>query len=293
MKNLRLPPIAIAGIGFVLCLILVAVMVFVLIKPKQDALDQQTARYNAAYPDSTPQATALANQKLAAAHVQVAAVQRQWSADEQQLMPPYNVSGSLLVAWQEQIHELAYYLGPHIERWIPSTGVVPLFTSVGLPSPVTDPNLVTPNPLSLPISGGGASGGGGGRGGGGYPGPGGPPQGGFSGPPPGGGGGGGTAGALSVGGDFRSILYHVQRWNTFNRLVLIDGLALHGNSPFMSASYNATVYIFPQGDDKPAPPLPKGPGSGGTAPPGGPGFPGGPGGPGGFPGGPGGPRPGA
>jgi hypothetical protein len=291
MKSLRLPPIAIAGIGVALCLILAVIMLFVLIRPKQDALDAQTSRYNAAAPDATPGSMAQAQQQLSAAKVQVATVQRQWTSDQQQLMPAYNVSGSLLTAWRQQVHELAFYLPQHIYDWIKSTGVTPLFGSVGLPAPVVDPNLVTANPLSLPISGGSATGGGGGRPGGFGGGPGGPPMG-FSGGSQGGGGGrlsgfspggggGGKGGSLSVAGDFRQILYHVQRWNSFDRLVLIDGLALHGNSPFMTGTYNATAFIFPQGDDKIAQPLPKGEGSAGAA--------GGAGGPGGFPGGPGGP----
>ncbi len=62
------------------------------------------------------------------------------------------------------------------------------------------------------------------------------------------------SGTLQVGGSFRNILYHVQQWNNFNRLVQIDGLALHGNSPYMQGEYSAKVIIFPQNDtalDKP------------------------------------------
>ena len=73
---------------------------------------------------------------------------------------------------------------------------------------------------------------------------------------------------ITVNGDFRRILTHFYDWQYFNRLVLVDGLALHGNSPYMQGSYTATVYIFPQNDDKPAPPPVKG-ASGGAAAPGG------------------------
>ena len=294
MKTRTLPPLAVAGIGAALCLILFVVMLFVLIRPAQDELTAQTTRYNSAYPDSTPQAQATAKNQLAAAKVQVGVVRQKWTADELRYMPPYNVSKSLLTAWQEQTRELAYYLGPHIEQWIPTTGVTPLFKTVGLASPVTDPNLVTGAPLVFAISGSsnnGASSGGMG-GGGGYPGGGGgggyPGGGSMTGYTPGGmGGGGGTTGSLSVGGDFRQLLYHVQRWNTFDRLVLIDHLGLHGNSPFMSATYDATVIEFPQGGSNPAKPLPKGPGTGGAAGGAGGGYPGmggPPGGMGGYPG---------
>lgn len=51
-------------------------------------------------------------------------------------------------------------------------------------------------------------------------------------------------------GQFRGILTHVYNWQYFNRLVLIDNLALHGNSPYMSGNYTATLFIFPQNDTK-------------------------------------------
>lgn len=51
-------------------------------------------------------------------------------------------------------------------------------------------------------------------------------------------------------GPFRSILTNVYNWQYFNRLVLIDNLALHGNSPYMQGTYTATLYLFPQNDTK-------------------------------------------
>lgn len=61
-------------------------------------------------------------------------------------------------------------------------------------------------------------------------------------------------GSVTVGGDFRRILTHFYSWRNFNRLVLVDGLSLDGNSPYMQGTYTATVFIFPQSDDKlPAP----------------------------------------
>ena len=62
-------------------------------------------------------------------------------------------------------------------------------------------------------------------------------------------------GSVNVQGDFRRILYHFLKWNDFNRLVLADGLSLHGNSPNMTATYTAEVIIFPQGDDNLAKPI--------------------------------------
>ena len=58
------------------------------------------------------------------------------------------------------------------------------------------------------------------------------------------------SGTVQVGGSFRRILKHVQDWNNFNRLVEIDGLSLHGNSPLMLGTYTAKVIIFPQNPDK-------------------------------------------
>ena len=87
-------------------------------------------------------------------------------------------------------------------------------------------------------------------------------------------------GTITVTGDFRHILTHFYEWQYFNRLVLVDGLTLSGSSPYMTATYTATLYIFPQNDDKLGPIIP-GAGGGSTPAPGG-----GAGGlPGGYPGG--------
>lgn len=102
-------------------------------------------------------------------------------------------------------------------------------------------------------------------------------------------------GTITVNGDFRHILAHFYQWQDFNRLVVADNLAFTGSSPYMTATYTATLYIFPQNDDKLGPTIPQA--GGGTAAPGagssggypGAGSPGGypgSGGPGGFRGGP-------
>jgi len=93
-------------------------------------------------------------------------------------------------------------------------------------------------------------------------------------------------GTITVSGDFRHILAHFYEWQDFNRLVIADNLAFTGSSPYMTATYTATLYIFPQNDDKLGPVIPQA--GGGTAAPGAGGVGGYPGGgsPGGFPGGP-------
>ena len=237
MKNLRIPPIAIAGIGSAIILIAVGLIFGLMIKPNQDEIAAQNSRYDQNYPDSTPTAQRAAQSGVVSAQKQVNEIKYTWSIYDQRLMPRYNVGLPRMDSWKQLIAELTYNLGPDIEKWIPRTGVLPL-TSVSISAPPASPNGVTNGPLIIPI---GTSGGGGG-GGGGYPGGGG--GGGY----PGGGGGGG-GGTITVAGDFRRILYHYQKWNDFNRLVLCDGLALHGNSPFMTATYTAEVIIFPQGDD--------------------------------------------
>ncbi len=94
-------------------------------------------------------------------------------------------------------------------------------------------------------------------------------------------------GTITVSGDFRHILQHYYDWQYFNRLVLVDNLSLTGNSPYMTATYTATLYIFPQNDTKLGPIIPQaGTGTGAGATPGGSpgGYPGSGGTPGGYPG---------
>lgn len=101
---------------------------------------------------------------------------------------------------------------------------VTLLSDVSIAPPPPNPNSVTNAPLVIPIG----------------------------------------SGNISVGGSFRSILTHVLRWNDFNRLVLINNLALQGSSPKMLGTYNASVIIFPQNEDKLGPAV-AGAGSGGTS----------------------------
>lgn len=86
-------------------------------------------------------------------------------------------------------------------------------------------------------------------------------------------------GTITVSGDFRHILAHFYEWQSFNRLVMADNLALTGSSPYMTATYTATLYIFPQNDDKLGPPVAgasEGAGAGAASPGGTPGgYPGG------------------
>lgn len=92
------------------------------------------------------------------------------------------------------------------------------------------------------------------------------------------------SGSVTVSGNFDAILKHVERWNTFDRLALVTGFTLQGNSPQLVGSYSVQIFEFTQGGDKPGPTFPSAGGAGGA----GGGFPGGGGAPpmmGGMPGG--------
>lgn len=55
-------------------------------------------------------------------------------------------------------------------------------------------------------------------------------------------------GTISVQGTFQNVLNHVARWNKFDRLVLVDGLTLSGNSPRLTGTYSLRVIIFTRGE---------------------------------------------
>ena len=159
-------------------------------------------------------------------------------------MPRYNVSLQRLVAWQQLSNELTYNLGPDIERWIPADRRHPAQHGQhrrAADQPERHHQCAPDHPHRRRRRDGrrlfrrGSPGGGGS--GGAYS------------------GGAAGRGSITVAGDFRRILYHILKWNDFNRLVLADNLQLHGNSPFMTATYSAEVIIFPQGDNKLSPPI--------------------------------------
>ena len=255
MKTNRLTPPIVAAIGIVLSLMAVGGLFYFLIKPTQDSLTEQQARYDQNYPDSTQIAQKNAQNLLNANKQKVLQTKLQWAQVEGALMPPYDVSDRPK-AWRQLTYELGHYLGPDLNRHMKSTGVT-TNTIFALPAPPASPNDITAAPLVIPL---------------------------------------GTVNVYN--GSFRQILTHFYEWQSFNRLVLVDGLTLQGNSPFMQGSYNATVYIFPQNDDQLGPINPKAGGAaagpatpggfgGGSYPGSGGGSPGGrPGGyPGGYPGG--------
>jgi hypothetical protein len=70
-------------------------------------------------------------------------------------------------------------------------------------------------------------------------------------------------GAVTVSGNFDAVLRHVERWNNFDRLVLVTGFNLQGNSPRLMGSYNIQIFEFTQGD-KPGPNFPAASGGAGA-----------------------------
>lgn len=246
-------PWIVAIVGSIASIVAAVLIIMLLIQPRQDQIKEEKARYDAAYDDSTQAATDAANKQLKEAQEYAADINKQWHIKEAALMPPFDVKNRT-TAWHQLAQELSQNLGPSLERWIDRTGVTRL-TAIAIQAPPSSPNAINGNTLQIPISGG--------------------------------------SGAMSVRGDFRSLLSHVIKWNDFNRLVLIDQLNLTGNSPYMTASYTAKVIIFPQNPTQLGGSVEKsgtatGAGAAGGFGPGG--F--GPGGPGGMPPGMGGPPPG-
>jgi hypothetical protein len=65
-----------------------------------------------------------------------------------------------------------------------------------------------------------------------------------------------------VQGTFKNILSHVERWNRFDRLVLVSGLTLSGNSPNLVGQYNLQVFEYTHGDRTKAVAIPQASGGG-------------------------------
>ncbi len=62
-------------------------------------------------------------------------------------------------------------------------------------------------------------------------------------------------GAVTVSGNFDAVLKNPERWNNFDRLVLVTGFSLQGNSPRLLGSYNIQIFEFTQGE-QPGPNFP-------------------------------------
>jgi hypothetical protein len=213
MRIPQLKPYVIAIIGVVLSGIVAFGIYYELIVPTQDKIKAATARYDAAFSDSTLTAQSKAKADRDLATKEVAQEQSEWDVQEKTKMPDWDLRDREK-AWRQQCLEFNKTLGADIYDWVPKTGVM-MLNSVSMPQPPITPNVIYTKPMVL------------------------------------------NMGGFTVIGDFRKILSHVVKWNDFNRLAMINNLALHGNSPNMRGSYNLTIFIFPKYEDKVGPLIPK------------------------------------
>lgn len=129
-------------------------------------------------------------------------------------------------------HEQSEVLGPLLINWIKRSDVK-LSSSISIPAPPVNPNSLSSDPNS-PIRL--------------------------------------DLGKVKVEGNFKRLMEHVRRWNSCNRLVMIDSPTLSGQSPNLSCEYGLTVFLFPRTPAGPEIPMAGGgAGAGGMAgvPPGG------------------------
>jgi hypothetical protein len=77
-------------------------------------------------------------------------------------------------------------------------------------------------------------------------------------------------GKVDIDGNFRALLDNLRGWNNCPRLVQIDRPSLSGTSPFLKATYEMTVYIFPRTEPGPSIKMAGGGGAAPGAAPGGP-----------------------
>ena len=250
MKTARLSPLVVAIVGVVLSLLAIGLILFLLIKPTQESIATQQARLDANAPGDSPesrQAGLDAKKKKGLKDVRDAKLQVQMTkmqwAQVEAALMPPLDVSDRNKAFRQLTFELTHYLGPDLQRHLALTKGVTSPTRFALPAPPTSPNDAMIRSGVLEI----------------------------------------PLGTVNVNGDFRHILAQFSNWQYFNRLVMVDGLSLDGNSPYMQGSYTATLYIFPQNDDRLAAPIAKAGVAGTGAAGGGGGYPGGGGG--GYPGG--------
>jgi hypothetical protein len=250
MRNLRLTPLIVSIIGTLLCIIAPVLIFFLMIKPTDDQIATQQATYDANSSSLGPIPLNNAKKGLQTAKDSLAEAQTEWDTTLRTKNPVID-QADRFVAWKQYWTEMEYTLGPLVQKfWMKdiqgphrnANGVIALGT-VSLPAPSSDPNSVTGAVLTIPLKmvpwpapATGTGGGGGSTG--------------------------GSGGDIQVLGTFQAGLNHIQSWNNFSRLVQIDDVALSGYSPFITTSYDATIYEFMRNSDKPGTAVP----SGGTTP---------------------------
>jgi hypothetical protein len=216
-------PLTISLAGVFATAIAVGLIYFLLIKNTVTDLTAQTATYTSNVQNEGPGPKKAADATVTAATQQVQDVATQWAQIQEKKNPVIDFS-NVMLAWNQYINEVNFKLSASIEQWMPSTGIKPL-TAITTPSASSDPNsAVAKNPIIIPLNSGGA---------------------------------------ISVVGTFPQILHHIAAWNNFNRIVVVDKLALEGISPWLTGTYTATVYEFPINGDKPGTAVPSTAGAGG------------------------------
>ena len=261
MKTARLSPLVVAAVGIVLSLLALGLIIFLMIKPTQESITAQQARLDLNAPGTTPderQQGLDLNKKKGLKDLKEAKAKVQLTK-----LQWAQVAATTMPLYDvsnrfKAMRQLTFEFNHYLAPDLQrqlTTTGITSTTRFALPTPPLSPNDPMIGSRVLVV----------------------------------------PLGTVTVNGDFRHILTHFYDWQYFNRLVMVDGLNLSGNSPYMQGSYNATMYIFPQNDDKPAPLEGKaggtGAAAGGAAAGGfGGGYPGGggggyPGGGGGYPGG--------
>jgi len=232
MKTARLSPLLVAVIGGVLSLLALGLILFLLIKPVKESITTEQARLDTNAPGTDPEerAAGLATNKKNGL-LAVSSAKRQVQLTQMQWA---QVEASTMPpldvsnrekAFRQLTFELTHYLGPDLQHFLLATKGVTSPTVFALPAPPLSPNDPMIRSGVLQI----------------------------------------PLGTVTVYGDFHHILTQFYSWQYFNRLVVVDGLSLQGNSPNMVGTYTATLYIFPQHDDLLEPPLVKAGGAGATA----------------------------
>jgi hypothetical protein len=260
MKTARLSPLIVAVVGGVLSLLALGLLFFLLIKPTQESIASQQARLDTNAPGTEPLAPGSdrqrgldANKKKAQADLVQAKINVQKTkmqwAQVEAALMPPLDVSNRFKAMRQLTYEFTHYLGPDLQHQLTVTKGATSPTVFSLPAPPTSPNDPMIRSGVLQV----------------------------------------PLGAVTVNGDFHHILAQFFNWQYFNRLVVVDGLSLNGNSPYMVGSYTATLYIFPQNDTLLPVPDPHAGGAGATRGGAAGGYPGGgggyPGGGGGYPGG--------
>jgi hypothetical protein len=256
------------GVGTLICIIVLAVAIFLVLKPKYDSKTDADAKYAAAadyaHDAKLPQAQA----DLKKAEEDVAATKARYGNLMANKNGNVSISGNDRISdWVQYCREMTDVLPSTLNKWWTrdlkrhnGNVAIPLGT-LTVPLPSMDPDSLDGKTFTVPVSmtpwparatSSGRTGMGGMS----------PAMGMMMSPMGRGqsmGGGGGRGGATQQGGDIRvigtfsQVLNNVESWNNFSRLAQVDGLKLEGYSPFITATYHVTLTEFYKGSDKPAP----------------------------------------